>query len=69
MLIFNYNLKQKDMNDLIKSVIKILEEEKLNFHYSPMFVDNFIHDHDLLDMDAEFISNKIINWVNEVIGS
>lgn len=57
------------MNNLIKSVIKILEEEKLDFNYSPMFVDNFIHDHDLLEMDAEFISNKIIYWVNEVINN
>ena len=57
------------MNNLIKSVIKILEEEKLDFHYSPMFVDNFIHDHDLLEMDAGFISNKIIYWVNEVINN
>ena len=55
------------MEDLINDVIEILKDEKLDFHYSQMFVDNFIHDHDLKDMDAEFISSKIINWVNEVI--
>lgn len=53
----------------VSSVIEILMEEKLDFHYTPMFVYNFMHDHDLLDMDAEFIANKIIKWVNQVIDS
>ena len=52
---------------LIKSIIEILDEEELDFHYSEMFVDNFIHDHNLLDMDAEFISNKIIKWINDTM--
>jgi hypothetical protein len=54
-----------DNPKLINDVIKILDDEKLDFHYSIMFVDCFIADYALGDMDEGYIANKIIKWVNE----